>query len=131
MSPPEKPINITKLLFQSHTSTDGSVSPKPRWSRGVPPLEEPEQLSVTPTTTTACSGSGDEGKSAWPVQQLCQTHVAWAWLMEDELETEPRLQKSDQDPVDVPLLLDTEREVLCRNVKRRLIEVRNRETRPV
>lgn len=52
--------------------------------------------------------------------------MAWSWLIEDEAASEPRLQKPDQDsrPVVLPQLLDSERELLCRNVELRILEVR-------
>lgn len=51
--------------------------------------------------------------------------MAWGWLIEDEAGSEPKLQKPDGDsPVELPRLLETERELLCRHVELRLLEVR-------
>lgn len=51
--------------------------------------------------------------------------MAWSWLIEDEAGNEPKLQKPDEDnPVELPHLLDSERELLCRHVELKLLEVR-------
>lgn len=50
--------------------------------------------------------------------------MAWRWLVEDEADSEPKLQKpTDDKPVELPQLKDAERELLCRHLALRLVEV--------
>lgn len=147
-------------------STDGSVSPKPRWCKGLPPTfvvefdgdndntsgvdsreHKPQQQqqheeSTTPKTAASTSDDDDEGAPSPPSlrpggtrdvsssssrtsSRSGKAYMAWSWLIEDEAATEPNLQKPDQgSPAVPPPLLDAERELLCRNVELRLLEVR-------
>lgn len=136
-------------------STDGSVSPKPRWCKGLPPTfdgdatsvdkhsrHEPQEESTTPKTTASTSDDDEEGAPSPPSlrpggtrdvssststssrARNCKAYMAWSWLIEDEAVSEPKLQKPDENnPVVPPQLLDSERELLCRNVELRLLEV--------
>eukprot|EP00903_Cladosiphon_okamuranus_P014135 g13136.t1 len=156
----EAPLNTTALLLKTHTSTDGSVSPKPRWCRGLPPTfdedssssaieccvgkHQAQEGSTTPKTTASNSDEDGDGAPSPPSLRSGDTcdmssssnlsssttsgkayHMAWTSLIEDETASEPKLHKPDQDssPVVLPQLLDSERELLCRNVELRLLEV--------
>lgn len=134
-----KPINPARLLLESRTSTDGSVSPKPRWCRGIPPKEGTtidEETSIdsipiiTPMTSEmSCSSSSSSSGRPSPEQfanNKCdgRPYVAWAWLLEDQQGGlgEDCLKKPVGDVV-LPQLLDAEKGVLCRTVEQHLLEV--------
>lgn len=127
-------------------STDGSVSPKPRWSKGTPPTSEvatttdkAAQECTTPATAGSISdeeapssppslrpgsglGSGGTGNNSG--SGIKSYVMAWRWLVEDEAASEPKLQKpTDDSPVVLPQLSDAGRELLCRHVELRLLEV--------
>lgn len=138
--------NTTKLLLESHTSTDGHISPKPRWTRGNPntnaygdKLGDSSSSCFSTAATVASSDEGGEepapsppslrpgGRSSNAASSSGGDHksyMAWRWLLEDEGASEPRLQRPTEDePVALPRLEDAERELLCRNVELRLLEV--------
>ncbi|CAB1120875.1 unnamed protein product [Ectocarpus sp. CCAP 1310/34] len=138
--------NTTKLLLESHTSTDGHISPKPRWTRGNPNTEtdtgadgdklDESSSSSSTTATVALSEDGREeplptslrpgGRSSGGDRKC---YMAWRWLLEDEAASEPRLQRpTEYDPVVLPKLMDAERELLYRNVELRLLEVGRQST---
>ncbi|CAN0549670.1 unnamed protein product, partial [Ectocarpus sp. 8 AP-2014] len=133
--------------LESHTSTDGHISPKPRWTRGNPNTEtdtgadgdklDESSSSSSTTATVASSEDGREeplptslqpgGRSSNASSSSCgdrKWYMAWRWLIEDEAASEPRLLRpTEADPVVLPKLMDAERELLCRNVELRLLEV--------
>lgn len=122
--------NTTKLLLESHTSTDGSESPKPRWTRGPPPT-----LKEEPSASTIRSASGEKDAPPSPPTLRSgragtspsgvKSYVAWTWLLEDEGTSEPKLRKpGDGEAVALPQLMDAERELLYQNTRQRLLEVR-------
>eukprot|EP00752_Nemacystus_decipiens_P003496 g3228.t1 len=164
----DAPLNTTELLLKTHTSTDGSVSPRPRWCKGLPPTKfdvtfdddksdtngnvnrhhdeqnkpQQEQEPATPNTTASTSDDDDdeEAHPSPPSLRPCgardvsttsttsttsgcrrgKAYMAWRWLIEDEGASEAMLHKADEDnPVVLPKLLDSERELLCRNVELR------------
>ncbi|CAN0326326.1 unnamed protein product [Ectocarpus sp. 6 AP-2014] len=143
----ERSPNTTKLLLESHTSTDGHISPKPRWTRGNPNTEpdtgadgdklDESSSSSSTTATVASSEDGREeplptslrpgGRSSNASSSSCgdrKWYMAWRWLLEDEAASEPRLQRpTEADPAVLPKLMDAERQLLCRNVELRLLEV--------
>ncbi|CAM9556922.1 unnamed protein product [Ectocarpus sp. 4 AP-2014] len=142
--------NTTKLLLESHTSTDGHISPKPRWTRGNPNTEThtgadgdklDESSSSSSTTATVASSEEEEPlpTSLRPGGRCSNAssssggdrkwYMAWRWLLEDEAASEPRLQRpTEADPVVLPKLMDPERELLCRNVELRLLEAGRQST---
>ncbi|CAM9403305.1 unnamed protein product [Scytosiphon promiscuus] len=128
--------NTTKLLLESHTSTDGSESPKLRWTRGPPPtLDDAEPATIRAGSTILRAASSAEKDSSPSPQSLrsgrasrstsdVKSYVAWAWLLEDEGGSEPRLQKPNEgEAVALPQLTDAERELLCQKTRLRLLEV--------
>ncbi|CAM9391947.1 unnamed protein product [Ectocarpus sp. 12 AP-2014] len=144
--------NTTKLLLESHTSTDGHISPKPRWTRGNPNSEtdtgaDGDELdeSSSSSSTTATVASSEDGREE-PLRTSLRPggrssnassssggdrkwYMAWRWLLEDEAASEPRLQRpTEVDPVVLPKLMDAERELLCRNVALRFLEVGRQST---
>ncbi|CAM9747472.1 unnamed protein product [Pylaiella littoralis] len=144
----DAPINATQLLLGTRTSTDGSVSPKPRWAKGSPPTKDEtvvtadkaaQQECTTPITSSS-STADEEGPSSLPPLRSESGSdatssnngengrkayaMAWRWLVEDEATSEPKLQRPTTDiPVELPHLDDAERELLCRHTELRLREV--------
>ena len=125
MADTETPINATQILIRSHTSTDGSISPKARWVRGPPEAYSEQQEQKT---SAQDQSSVDPAPSDLPALQQIhdnrKSYMAWSWLLEDEAEREPSLCKpTDMAALRMPQLAGDERELLCEKVARRLVEV--------
>lgn len=110
---------------------------------GAGATDKTAEKSTTPTTAASTSDAEEEAPPSPPSLRPggsrsnasnvssagSKSYVAWRWLVEDEADTEPKLQKPAEDgsscpPLVLPEFLDGERELLCRHVELRLREVR-------
>lgn len=117
--------DATQMLLESHTSTDGSGSPKPRWCRGPPEAEDTkqEQKCTTPETLHLDAATSHPS-SLQQIHDNRKSYMAWAWLLEDEAGREPSLSKpADVATLQMPALGERENELLCQKVAHRLEEV--------
>lgn len=118
----DSPIDATRVLLLSRTSTDGSVSPKNRWTRGPPEAEENDsnqrQQEEQKCAAPSCLPSLQQGH----VNR--KSYMSWSWLLEDEADQEPSLRKpADVATLRMPELGGVEQELLCQKVAQRLVEV--------
>ncbi|CAN0380624.1 unnamed protein product, partial [Ectocarpus sp. 8 AP-2014] len=75
----ETPVNATALFLQTRTSsTDSSVSPKPRWSKGVPPTcENTEPNKPAPAALISSTSScDDDERSPNTTKLLLESHTS-------------------------------------------------------
>ena len=124
----DSPLDATRVLLQSRTSTDGSWSPKPRWCRGPPEAAEGDPNIKREQERAALINASDEAPGHLTSLQHFhvrrKSYMAWSWLLEDEAEREPTLCKpADVATLQMPELGVDEQELLCQTVAHRLIQV--------